>query len=70
MTSNKHKLVMLQTKPVESLKETIIIWVLNLGALALTLLPLLQFVAVVLAIFVSVTTLIINWNKVKQIFKL
>ncbi len=70
MTSNKRKLVMLQTKPVESLKETIIIWVLNLGALALTLLPLLQFVAVVLAIFVSVTTLIINWNKVKNIFKL
>jgi hypothetical protein len=62
--------MMLQTRPVESLKETIIIWVLNLGALALTLLPLLQFVAVVLAIFVSVTTLIINWNKVKNIFKL
>ena len=61
---------MLQTRPVESLKETIIIWLLNLGALALTLLPLLQFVAVVLAIFVSVTTLIINWNKVKNIFKL
>ncbi len=70
MTSNKHKLVMLQTKPVESLKETIIIWVLNLGALALTLLPLLQFVAVVLAIFVSISTLLINWNKVKNIFKL
>ncbi len=70
MTSNKHKLVMLPTKPVESLKETIIIWVLNLGALALTLLPLLQFVAVVLAIFVSISTLLINWNKVKNIFKL
>ncbi len=61
---------MLQTKPVESLKETIIIWVLNLGALALTLLPLLQFVAVVLAIFVSISTLLINWNKLKQKFKL
>jgi len=61
---------MLQTKPVESLKETIVIWVLNLGALALTLLPLLQFIAVILAIFVSITTLIINWNKLKQIFRL
>jgi hypothetical protein len=59
-----------ETKVMESLKETIIIWVLNLGALALTLLPLLQFVAVFLAIFVSITTLIINWNKLKQIFKL
>jgi len=61
---------MIPTRPVESLKETIIIWVLNLGALALTLLPLLQFIAVILAIFVSVTTLIINWNKLKQIFRL
>jgi len=61
---------MIPTKPVESLKETIIIWVLNLGALALTLLPLLQFIAVILAIFVSITTLIINWNKLKQIFRL
>jgi hypothetical protein len=54
----------------ESFKETIIIWLLNIGALALTLLPLLQFIAVVLAIFVSISTLIINWNKVKNIFKL
>jgi hypothetical protein len=61
---------MLQTKPVESLKETIIIWLLNLGAWCLVMLPLLQFVAVFLAIFVSITTLIINWNKLKQIFKL
>ncbi len=61
---------MLQTRPVESLKETIIIWLLNLGAWALVMLPLLQFVAVFLAIFVSITTLIINWNKLKQIFKL
>jgi hypothetical protein len=61
---------MLQTRPVESLRETIIIWLLNLGAWCLVMLPLLQFVAVFLAIFVSVTTLIINWNKVKQIFKL
>jgi hypothetical protein len=57
-------------KEINSIKETILIWVLNLGALALTLLPLLQFIAVVLAIFVSVSTLIINWNKVKSIFKL
>jgi hypothetical protein len=61
---------MLQTKTMESFKETIIIWLLNIGALALTLLPLLQFIAVVLAIFVSISTLIINWNKVKNIFKL
>jgi len=61
---------MLQTKPVESLRETIIIWLLNLGAWCLVMLPLLQFVAVFLAIFVSITTLIINWNKLKQIFKL
>jgi len=61
---------MLQTRPVESLKETIIIWLLNLGAWCLVMLPLLQFVAVFLAIFVSITTLIINWNKLKQIFKL
>jgi hypothetical protein len=61
---------MLQTKPVESLKETIIIWLLNLGAWCLVMLPLLQFVAVFLAIFVSITTLIINWNKLKQILKL
>jgi hypothetical protein len=61
---------MLQTKPVESLKETIIIWLLNLGAWALVMLPLLQFVAVFLAIFVSISTLLINWNKVKNIFKL
>jgi hypothetical protein len=61
---------MLQTKPVESLKETIIIWLLNLGAWCLVMLPLLQFVAVFLAIIVSITTLIINWNKLKQIFKL
>jgi hypothetical protein len=61
---------MLQTKPVESLKETIIIWLLNLGAWCLVMLPLLQFVAVFLAIFVSITTLIINWNKLKTIFKL
>jgi len=59
-----------ETKVMESLKETIVIWVLNLGALALTLLPLLQFIAVILAIFVSITTLIINWNKLKQIFRL
>lgn len=57
-------------KEINSIKETILIWVLNLGALALTLLPLLQFVAVVLAIFVSISTLLINWNKVKNIFKL
>lgn len=54
----------------EAVKETIIIWLLNLTAWCLVLLPLLQFVAVVLAIIVSVTTLIINWNKIKQIFKL
>jgi hypothetical protein len=57
-------------KEINSIKETILIWVLNLGALALALLPLLQFIAVVLAIFVSISTLIINWNKVKSIFKL
>jgi hypothetical protein len=57
-------------KEISSIKETILIWVLNLGALALALLPLLQFIAVVLAIFVSISTLIINWNKVKNIFKL
>jgi hypothetical protein len=57
-------------KEIISIKETILIWVLNLGALALALLPLLQFIAVVLAIFVSISTLIINWNKVKSIFKL
>jgi hypothetical protein len=61
---------MLQTKPVESLKETIIIWLLNLGAWCLVMLPLLQFVAVFLAIFVSITTLIINWNKLKKKFRL
>jgi hypothetical protein len=59
-----------ETKVMESLKETIIIWLLNLGALCLVMLPLLQFVAVVLAIFVSISTLLINWNKVKQKFKL
>jgi hypothetical protein len=59
-----------QIEPMESLKETITIWLLNIGAWSLALLPLLQFIAVVLAIFVSITTLIINWNKVKQIFKL
>jgi hypothetical protein len=57
-------------KEIYSIKETILIWLLNLGALALALLPLLQFIAVVLAIFVSISTLIINWNKVKNIFKL
>tara|TARA_R110000868_G_scaffold29385_1_gene109156 strand:- start:471 stop:656 length:186 start_codon:yes stop_codon:yes gene_type:complete len=57
-------------KQMDSLKETITIWLLNIGAWSLALLPLLQFIAVILAIFVSVTTLIINWNKVKQIFKL
>jgi hypothetical protein len=57
-------------KEINSIKETILIWMLNLGALALALLPLLQFIAVVLAIFVSISTLIINWNKVKSIFKL
>jgi hypothetical protein len=57
-------------KEINCLKETILIWLLNLGALALALLPLLQFIAVVLAIFVSISTLIINWNKVKNIFKL
>jgi hypothetical protein len=61
---------MLQTKPMESLRETIIIWLLNLGAWCLVMLPFLQFVAVFLAIFVSITTLIINWNKLKTIFKL
>jgi len=61
---------MLQTRQVESLRETIIIWLLNLGAWCLVMLPLLQFVAVFLAIFVSITTLIINYNKLKQIFKL
>jgi hypothetical protein len=61
---------MVQIRPVESLRETIIIWLLNLGAWCLVMLPLLQFVAVFLAIFVSITTLIINWNKLKQIFKL
>jgi hypothetical protein len=59
-----------QIEPMESLKETITIWLLNIGAWSLALLPLLQFIAVVLAIFVSITTLIINWDKVKQIFKL
>lgn len=57
-------------KEMYCIKETITIWLLNIGAWSLALLPLLQFIAVVLAIFVSVTTLIINWNKVKQIFKL
>jgi hypothetical protein len=57
-------------KEISSIKETILIWLLNLGALALALLPLLQFIAVVLAIFVSISTLIINWTKVKNIFKL
>lgn len=57
-------------KEINSIKETIFIWVLNLGALALALLPLLQFIAVILAIFVSISTLLINWNKIKQIFKL
>jgi len=59
-----------QIEPMDSLKETITIWLLNIGAWSLALLPLLQFIAVVLAIFVSITTLIINWDKVKQIFKL
>ena len=59
-----------QIEPMDSLKETITIWLLNIGAYSLALLPLLQFIAVLLAIFVSITTLIINWNKVKQIFKL
>ena len=59
-----------QIEPMQSLKETITIWLLNIGAWSLALLPLLQFIAVVLAIFVSITTLIINWNKIKQIFKL
>ena len=54
----------------ESLKETIIIWLLNLGALCLMFIPLLQFIAVILAILVSITTLILNFNKVKQKFKL
>jgi phosphoglycerol transferase MdoB-like AlkP superfamily enzyme len=57
-------------KEINSIKETILIWLLNLGALAFALLPLLQFIAVVLAIFVSISTLIINWNKLKNIFKL
>lgn len=59
-----------QSKPMESIKETIIIWLLNLGALCLMFIPLLQFIAVILAILVSITTLIINFNKVKQKFKL
>jgi hypothetical protein len=57
-------------EPMEGLRETLTIWLLNIGAWCLALLPLLQFVAVILAILVSVTTLLINWNKVKQIFKL
>ena len=57
-------------KEFNSVKETLLIWVLNLGALALALLPLLQFIAVILAIFVSISTLLINWTKIKQIFKL
>jgi hypothetical protein len=57
-------------KEFNSVRETLLIWLLNLGALALALLPLLQFIAVILAIFVSISTLLINWTKIKQIFKL
>lgn len=61
---------MSQSKSMESIRETIIIWLLNIGAWCLMFIPLLQFVAIILAIIVSVTTIIINWDKIKTIFKL
>lgn len=61
---------MTTNKPMESIKETVTIWLLNITAWVLVFIPLFQFIAIVLAIFVSITTLIINWSKIKTIFKL
>jgi hypothetical protein len=54
---------------INSIKSTFFIWLMNLTALVTAFIPLLQFVAVVLAIIVSITTIIINFTKIKNLFK-
>jgi hypothetical protein len=53
----------------DSVKNVFFIWLMNLTALVMAFIPLLQFVAVILAIIASVTTIIINFQKIKNLFK-
>lgn len=52
----------------EGIKHTAAAWVLNLMAWCLSWVPLMQFVALSLAIFVSVSTLTINIDKIRNRF--
>jgi hypothetical protein len=49
-----------------SINSAIFVWLMNLAALLVSIMPVLQFVALFLAIVVSITTIIINYQKFKK----
>ena len=53
----------------ENIKHIIIVWFINITAYCLAFIPVLQFFALFLAIVVSVTSLIINFTNIFNIFK-
>ncbi len=50
--------------PMDNLKHTIWMWIINFAAWCLAIAPVLQFFAFVLAIIVSISTLILNFDKI------
>jgi hypothetical protein len=49
-----------------STNSAIFVWLMNLAALLVSIMPVLQFIALFLAIVVSITTIIINYQKFKK----
>ena len=49
-----------------SINSAIFVWLMNLAALLVSIMPVLQFIALFLAVVVSITTIIINIKKFKK----
>lgn len=54
---------------INDLKQLAWVWLANIVGIVAAILPLVQFVAIVLGIFVSITTLVIHIDKIKSLFK-
>ena len=54
---------------INDLKQLAWVWLANIVGIVAAILPLVQFIAIVLGIFVSITTLVIHIDKIKQLFK-
>jgi len=48
------------------ISNILFVWLMNLMALLVSFMPLFQFIALFLAIVVSITTIIINFKKFKK----